>query len=92
MSKKTGTKVPVALARAKAVKARGLPATRKSTRGVGIKYSKKAAKPARPAADGGQDPRHQFVALVMRIGTEQAQRLLDRVVDVQTPLSPSVKR
>jgi hypothetical protein len=40
-------------------------------------------------AGGGneRDLRHQFVSLAVRIGTDEAQRLLDRLVDVQTPNS-----
>lgn len=40
----------------------------------------------------GRDPRHDFVQLVMRIGTDEAQRLIDAVVDVQTPLKAALKR
>jgi hypothetical protein len=38
------------------------------------------------AADGGGDLRHQFIAIAVRLGTDEAQRLLDRLVDVQTPM------
>jgi len=31
------------------------------------------------------DLRHEFVKIAMRIGTDEAQILLDRVIDVQTP-------
>jgi hypothetical protein len=43
--------------------------------------------PGRPKLIGPSngDLRRQFVALAVRIGTDEAQRLLDRVVDVQTP-------
>jgi hypothetical protein len=43
--------------------------------------------PGRPKLLGASngDLRRQFVALAVRIGTDEAQRLLDRVVDVQTP-------
>lgn len=43
--------------------------------------------PGRPKLIGASngDLRRQFVALAVRIGTDEAQRLLDRVVDVQTP-------
>lgn len=29
--------------------------------------------------------RHEYVRIAMRIGTDEAQRLLDRIIDVQTP-------
>jgi hypothetical protein len=42
--------------------------------------------PGRPAGTpSDRDLRHQFVAIAVRIGTDEAQRLLDRLVDVQTP-------
>jgi len=31
------------------------------------------------------DLRHQFIRIATRIGTDEAQRLLDRLIDVQTP-------
>lgn len=34
---------------------------------------------------GNDDVRHEFVKIAMRIGTDEAQRLLDRIIDVQTP-------
>ena len=37
---------------------------------------------AKPAA-GSKDPRTEFVRLVMKIGTDEARRLLERVEDVQ---------
>ena len=36
-----------------------------------------------------KDLRHQFVSIAVRIGTDEAQRLLDRIVDVQTPMRGS---
>jgi hypothetical protein len=33
------------------------------------------------------DVRTEFVKMAMRIGTDEAQRLLDRIIDVQTPSS-----
>lgn len=43
--------------------------------------------PGRPKLVGTAtgDLRRQFVALAVRIGTDEARRLLDRVIDVQTP-------
>jgi hypothetical protein len=43
--------------------------------------------PGRPKMIGTAtgDLRRQFVALAVRIGTDEARRLLDRVIDVQTP-------
>lgn len=43
--------------------------------------------PGRPKAAGSSisgDLRRQFVTLAVRIGTDEAQRLLDRVIDVET--------
>lgn len=45
--------------------------------------------PGRPKGSGGtsqisSDLRRQFVTLAVRIGTDEAQRLLDRVIDVET--------
>jgi hypothetical protein len=37
-------------------------------------------------ATSSQDLRHQFIMLAARLGTDEAQRLLDRLVDVQTPM------
>jgi hypothetical protein len=46
--------------------------------------------PGRPAGSPSErDLRHQFVAIAVRIGTDEAQRLLDRLVDVQTPTQGS---
>ena len=36
-----------------------------------------------------KDLRHEFVSIAVRIGTDEAQRLLDRIVDVQTPMRGS---
>jgi hypothetical protein len=46
--------------------------------------SSAAPKPA--AISSMQDLRHQFIAIAVRLGTDEAQRLLDRLVDVQTPM------
>jgi hypothetical protein len=49
---------------------------------------RRGRKPAAASGTGGvseKDLRHQFVSLAVRIGTDEAQRLLDRLVDVQTP-------
>jgi hypothetical protein len=46
----------------------------------------KAPKPAAAAVSGMQDLRHEFIAIAVRLGTDEAQRLLDRLVDVQTPM------
>ena len=44
--------------------------------------------PGRPKGSGASpvsgDARRQFVQLAVRIGTDEAQRLLDRIVDVET--------
>jgi hypothetical protein len=52
---------------------------------------KKKAASVPPKAAGadmeiGQDLRHQFIVIAARLGTDEAQRLLDRLVDVQTPM------
>ncbi len=38
------------------------------------------------------DLRHQFVSLAVRIGTDEAQRLLDSLVDVQTQIGRAVSK
>jgi hypothetical protein len=38
---------------------------------------------------GSKELRSQFVSIAVRIGTDEAQRLLDRIVDVQTPMRGS---
>jgi len=43
------------------------------------------------AAPRSNDPRHQFIAIAVRIGTDEAQRLLDNLVDVQTQVAKSMK-
>jgi hypothetical protein len=52
-----------------------------------------AAGPGRPKTKletaAGKDLRHEFVSIAVRIGTDEAQRLLDRIVDVQTPMRGS---
>jgi hypothetical protein len=45
-----------------------------------------AVKKAGAELESGQDLRHQFVMIAARLGTDEAQRLLDRLVDVQTPM------
>jgi hypothetical protein len=37
-------------------------------------------------ATSNRDLRHEFIMIAARLGTEEAQRLLDRLVDVQTPM------
>ena len=79
----------------KTAKAKGIKLTRsaaKKTKGPVAKRGAKAkavaskSKPVSKAPELGPDARHQFVALAMRIGTGEAQRLLDAIVDVQTPV------
>lgn len=55
-------------------------------RGAKAKAVASKSKPVSKAPELGPDSRHQFVALAMRIGTGEAQRLLDAIVDVQTPV------
>lgn len=38
------------------------------------------------------DLRHQFVSIAVRIGTDEAQRLLDNLVDVQTQIGKAVSK
>jgi hypothetical protein len=38
------------------------------------------------------DLRHQFVSIAVRIGTDEAQRLLDSLVDVQTQIGKAVAK
>ena len=51
----------------------------------------KAAKVGAVRGGGGfaskeiEELRHEYVRIAMRIGTDEAQRLLDRIIDVQTP-------
>jgi len=44
------------------------------------------------AGVGNSDLRHQFISIAVRIGTDEAQRLLDRLVDVETSMGGSVRR
>jgi hypothetical protein len=60
-----------------------------TARSTGKKTARAAASAAPKAASeplSGQDLRHQFVMIAARLGTDEAQRLLDRLVDVQTPM------
>ena len=58
-------------------KAGATPASQPNTRGI-------------PASQAG-DLRHQFVSIAVRIGTDEAQRLLDNLVDVQTQIGQALK-
>lgn len=56
-----------------------------------------AAAPAQPntnmpAAPRSGDLRHQFVSIAVRIGTDEAQRLLNNLIDVQTQVGKSIGR
>lgn len=58
--------------------------------------AKAAAVAAKPNTNMPRGPkpgdlRHQFVSIAVRIGTDEAQRLLDNLVDVQTQIGRSVK-
>jgi hypothetical protein len=57
-----------------------------SKRGAKKAASSPLAKPSKKETETVTDSRHQFVALAMRIGTDEAQRLLDAIIDVQTPV------
>jgi hypothetical protein len=64
-------------------------------RGPGRKPAAEMSALAVKRAGGGaasSDLRHQFVSIAVRIGTEEAQRLLDRLVDVETSMGSSVRR
>jgi hypothetical protein len=59
---------------------------------LGRRKGQRGASPAvfgRKGAAGKGDLRHEFVRIAMRIGTDEAQVLLDRIVDVQTGMSGS---
>jgi len=72
-----------------------------TARSAAKKKSGRIGKPGRPKGSGAtasvkaiglssrasDDVRHEFVKIAMRIGTDEAQRLLDRIIDVQTPSS-----
>jgi hypothetical protein len=70
-----------------------------TARSAAKKKAGRIGKPGRPKGSGASanvkaiglksrasdDVRHEFVKIAMRIGTDEAQRLLDRIIDVQTP-------
>jgi hypothetical protein len=70
-----------------------------TARSAAKKKAGRIGKPGRPKGSGSSanikaiglksrasdDVRHEFVKIAMRIGTDEAQRLLDRIIDVQTP-------
>jgi hypothetical protein len=72
-----------------------------TARSAAKKKAGRIGKPGRPKGSGANasvkaiglksrvtdDVRHEFVKIAMRIGTDEAQRLLDRIIDVQTPSS-----
>jgi hypothetical protein len=59
-----------------------------TARSTGKKKAHEQVAPKKAGAEleSGQDLRHQFVMIAARLGTDEAQRLLDRLVDVQTPM------
>lgn len=62
--------------------------------GARVATAKPAQRTGRPAAApvvAERDLRHEFVQLVMKLGTDEAQMLLDRVVDVQTPVTAGLR-
>jgi hypothetical protein len=65
-------------------------AKRKGARGLKVAKRGPGRPKAKAEANGGGDLRHKFVSIAVRIGTDEAQRLLDRIVDVQTPTRGSV--
>ena len=71
-----------------------------TARSAAKKKAGRIGKPGRPKGSGASasvkaiglkssrasdDVRTEFVKIAMRIGTDEAQRLLDRIIDVQTP-------
>lgn len=72
-----------------------------TARSAAKKKAGRIGKPGRPKGSGAgaapiksalalklkpnDDLRHQFVKIAMRIGTDEAQALLQRIIDVQTP-------
>ena len=72
-----------------------------TARSAAKKKAGRIGKPGRPKGSGASmnvaktmaaikikpndDLRHQFVRIATRIGTDEAMRLLDRIIDVQTP-------
>ena len=61
-------------------------AKRKGVRPVAVASAPRAKAPkGKLEITNNRDLRHQFVSIAVRIGTDEAQRLLDRIVDVQTP-------
>jgi hypothetical protein len=74
-----------------------------TARSAAKKKAGRIGKPGRPKGSGASatvsvkalglkarandDVRTEFVKIAMRIGTDEAQRLLDRIIDVQTPSS-----
>jgi hypothetical protein len=61
--------------------------TRSSAKKMGKGKVGRVASPAPAAKLKGQasgDLRRQFVSIATRIGTDEAQRLLDRIIDVET--------
>jgi hypothetical protein len=69
--------------------------TRSEAKRKGLRPSAAAKRgPGRPKGrietnGGSKDLRHEFVSIAVRIGTDEAQRLLDRIVDVETPMRGS---
>lgn len=63
-------------------------AKRKGARGSAAGARVQAVK-SKLEIPNARDLRHQFVSIAVRIGTDEAQRLLDRIVDVQTPMRGS---
>jgi hypothetical protein len=84
-AKQAGIKLSVAqvyTTRSEAKRKGGSTASSTATRAIG--------RPKLKIEVGGtKDLRHDFVSIAVRIGTDEAQRLLDRIVDVQTPMRGS---
>lgn len=89
MAKRTGSKKSALSTTGKSARK---PAKQPASKVVAKAKPKPKGKPAAKAAPVEErDLRHEFVQLVMKLGTEEAQHLLDRVVDVQTPASRSIR-
>ena len=60
--------------------------------GRGSKAPDISALAVKRAGVGNSDLRHQFITIAVRIGTDEAQRLLDRLVDVETSMGGGAAR
>jgi hypothetical protein len=86
-SSKLSAEEVVSKAKAKGIKlSRAQVYTARSTAKAAASAAATHEPKAAAEASSGPDLRHQFIMIAARLGTEEAQRLLDRLVDVQTPM------